>query len=553
MEMEPLQRLLDQLIAGWENEVVEFKSVGDSYSTSDIGKYFSALSNEANLRSYERAWLVFGVDNKTRQIVGSDYRKDHEHLHSLKHQITQGATPAITLREIHVMETDQGRVILFEIPAAPQGMPIAWQGHYYARAGESLSALGVDKLDQIRAQGGASDWSAQIVESATLAHLDPSALQKAREGFLQKHANRFSEDEVNGWTDASFLDRARLTIDGKVTRAALLLLGRAESAHLLLPHPAQMTWKLEGAERAYEHFAPPFLLNTTALYQRIRNIQIRILPEDELLAIELAKYDQKIVLEALHNCIAHQDYSRNGRIIVTEQLDCLILESEGSFFEGRPEDYIAGDKTPRHYRNPFLTQAMAELNLIDTMGYGIHQMFVGQRRRYFPLPDYDLSESHAVKMMIHGKVVDPTFSRALIQNSSLTLEEVLALDRVQKRLPLDDVAMVRHLRKHGLIEGRKPNLYISAKVAAAVDSKEEYIHTRGQDDLFYRKLILDYLIKYRHATRKDLNKLLWNKLSDALDDKQKEKKVANLLTSMRRAGIIENSGSRRVPKWVVAE
>lgn len=553
MEMEPLQRLLDQLIAGWENEVVEFKSVGDSYSTSDIGKYFSALSNEANLRSYERAWLVFGVDNKTRQIVGSDYRKDHEHLHSLKHQITQGATPAITLREIHVMETDQGRVILFEIPAAPQGMPIAWQGHYYARAGESLSALGVDKLDQIRAQGGASDWSAQIVESATLAHLDPSALQKAREGFLQKHANRFSEDEVNGWTDASFLDRARLTIDGKVTRAALLLLGRAESAHLLLPHPAQMTWKLEGAERAYEHFAPPFLLNTTALYQRIRNIQIRILPEDELLAIELAKYDQKIVLEALHNCIAHQDYSRNGRIIVTEQLDRLILESEGSFFEGRPEDYIAGDKTPRHYRNPFLTQAMAELNLIDTMGYGIHQMFVGQRRRYFPLPDYDLSESHAVKMMIHGKVVDPTFSRALIQNSSLTLEEVLALDRVQKRLPLDDVAMVRHLRKHGLIEGRKPNLYISAKVAAAVDSKEEYIHTRGQDDLFYRKLILDYLIKYRHATRKDLNKLLWNKLSDALDDKQKEKKVANLLTSMRRAGIIENSGSRRVPKWVVAE
>ncbi|MBT3471543.1 MAG: transcriptional regulator [Gammaproteobacteria bacterium] len=553
MEAVQLQGLLVQLVADWESEVVEFKSVKDSYSTSDIGKYFSALSNEANLRDQERAWLVFGVDDRTRQVVGSDYRKDHGRLQSLKHQITQGTTPAVTLREIHELETDRGRVILFEIPAAPQGMPIAWQGYYHARAGESLTALGVDKQDEIRAQGSLSDWSAQIIDAATLSHLDLGALQKAREGFLQKYANRFGEGEVSGWSDAAFLDRARLTIEGRITRAALLLLGKAESAYLLLPHPAQLTWKLEGVERAYEHFGPPFLLNTTTLYQRIRNIQMRILPEDELLAIELAKYDQKIVLEALHNCIVHQDYARNGRITVTEQLDRLILENEGGFFEGLPGDYIAGHKTPRRYRNPFLAQAMAELNMIDTMGYGIHEMFLGQRRRYFPMPDYDLSESDVVKMTIHGKVVDPAFSRMLIQNSDLSLDEVLSLDRVQKRLPLDDEAMVRHLRRSKLIEGRKPNLYISAKVAAVVDSKEAYIHTRGQDDQFYSKLILDYLANYQSATRKDINKLLWNKLSDALDDDQKENKVAGLLTNMRRRGEIKNIGSRRAPNWVIAE
>ena len=66
------------------------------------------------------------------------------------------------------------------------------------------------------------------------------------------------------------------------------------------------------------------------------------------------KYDQKIVLEALHNCIAHQDYSRNARIIVIEQLDKLILENTGTFYEGKPEDYIAGHKTPQSYRNPWL-------------------------------------------------------------------------------------------------------------------------------------------------------------------------------------------------------
>jgi ATP-dependent DNA helicase RecG len=193
-----------------------------------------------------------------------------------------------------------------------------------------------------------------------------------------------------------------------------------------------MTWKLEGAERAYEHFGPPFLLTTSSLYQKIRNIQLRILPDDVLLAIEVSKYDQKVVLEALHNCIAHQDYTRNGRILVVEMLDRLIFENEGSFYEGQPNDYIAGNKTPRKYRNPFLVQAMTELNMIDTMGYGIYEMHLGQARRYFPLPDYDLSDNSSVKMTIYGSVVDPAYSRLLIQKTDLSWEDILLLDRVQK-------------------------------------------------------------------------------------------------------------------------
>ena len=125
IDQQALQTLLADLIAHWENEVVEFKNVGDSYSTSEIGKYFSALSNEANLRDVERAWLVFGVDNISRQVVGSDYRVDRERLHGLKFQISQDSEPSITFREIHELLTAQGRALLFEIPAAPLGMPIA--------------------------------------------------------------------------------------------------------------------------------------------------------------------------------------------------------------------------------------------------------------------------------------------------------------------------------------------------------------------------------------------------------------------------------------------
>lgn len=552
MDQSALEDLLDGLIATWENEVVEFKQAGNDYDTDRIGEYFSALSNEANLRGVDRSWLVFGVNNKTRQVVGSDYRPEPERLHGLKNQIAQGTEPSITFRDIHVLQHACGRVVLFEIPPAPRGIPIAWKGHYFARAGESRTSLGLDKLDEIRRQTLDADWSAQVIAGATPADLDASALSRARESFARKYANRFDGEEVMNWPLSTFLDRAHVTQNGQITRTALLLLGKPEAAWRLSPHPGQLTWKLDGPERAYEHFGPPFLLSTTQLYQRIRNIQLRLLPQDELLPVEVSKYDQKIVLEALHNCIAHQDYSRNGRVVVVEQADKLIFENEGGFFEGRPEDYIEGNKVPRRYRNPFLAQAMAELNMIDTMGYGIHDMHARQARRYFPMPDYDLSEPGTVKLTIHGRVVDPAYSRLLIQKTDLALGDVLALDRVQKKLPVPETSVAR-LKRMKLIEGRKPNYHVSAAVAEATANKADYIRTRAQDDAFYAKLLTDYLEKFGQASRAEINKLLLDKFSDALTSEQKYNKVSTLLTKLRRHKRIMNTGSDAAPRWQLAE
>lgn len=548
MEQSELKKLLQKLISTWENEVVEFKQVTNNYSTHDIGKYFSALANESNLRDMEKAWLVFGVKDKTHTIVGTDYRLQPNRLQGLKQQIADSTEPSVTFRNIYEYHHSTRRVLLFEIPAAPRGIPIAWKGHYYGRAGESLTSLGIDKLDEIRVQTIAIDWSAQIVDQATIDDLDGTAIQKAQEAFALKYANRISAREVNNWPVKTFLEKARLLQRGKITRTAILLLGKPESTYLLSPHPAQMIWKLEGQERAYEHFGPPFLLSTSQLYQKIRNIQLRLLPNDELFPVEVSKYDQKIILEALHNCIAHQNYTRHGRIIVTERPDKLIFENEGEFFEGQPDDYVLNNKTPRRYRNPFLAQAMTELNMIDTMGYGIYSMHTIQVKRYLPMPDYDLSEANAVRMTIYGRVVDPAYSRLLMQKTNLHLADVLSLDRVQKGFLLPD-DKIKQLRHAGLVEGRKPNLYVSATVASATDKRADYIRTRAMDDDHYAKLITDYLKKFKKASRKEINNFLLNKLSDALDDRQKDNKIANLLTKMRRSGRIYNAGSRKVPEW----
>ena len=544
-----LQQQLDALIAGWEGECVEFKAASQDYDTSDIGKYFSALSNEANLRGRSSAWLVFGVENKTRTVTGTSYRLERERLHSLKQQIAQDSEPSTSFQEIHELNTPRGRVVLFQIPPAPRGIPIAWKTHYYARNGESLTGLSIAKLDEIRAQSVSEDWSAVICRQATLADLQPEALTRAREIYTGKYSDRIPAETIRGWDDITFLEKTRLALGGGLTRAGLLLLGRPEAAHHLAPAVAEISWKLEGPELAYEHFHPPFLLATTALYQRIRNLRLTLLPPGQMIPLELSKYDQRIVLEALHNCVAHQDYLRQERILVIERPGELVFQNAGNFFDGTPDDYIRTERTPTRYRNRLLAEAMVHLRMIDTMGFGIRDvMFKGQARRYFPLPDFDLTDPHHVVLRLQGRFIDENYSRALLAHSDLAWPEVLALDAIQKGEASDE-AVVQELRSRGLVEGRKPNLHVAAGVAATTGSEAEYILHRAFDDGYYCDLIVEFLRKFESGKRANFDRLLKAKLSDLLSEKQKAKKIENLLQRLRLQGAIVPQGKSPNTVW----
>ena len=554
MKVEELKSFLHSLLSRWEDEVVEFKRGGAGFSTGEIGEYFSALANEANLRCLPHAWLVFGVDNKTRKVVGTDYDASPEALNrsgGIKYQITQSTDPGVCFSDVHVLDLSEGRVIMFEIPAAPKGIPVAWKGHYYSRSGENLMALGLDKLDAIRSQGQDLDWTAQIVDDATYDDLDEAALAYARRKYAEKHEKTVSPEEVAAWPLKTFLDRAYLTRNGRITRAALLLVGKELSAHLLSPNIAQLVWKLVGEEQANEIFYPPYVLATSALYSRIRNVQIRWVVQGTLQSTEVPKYKERMVLEALHNCIAHQDYSQNARVTVTEYVDRLVLENRGSFYDGKPEDYILGERSPSSYRNPQLVKAMRELNMIDTMGYGIHQMYADQRKRYLPLHDYDLSD-RSVRMTIYGHVVDEAYSSLLVKRPDLSLEDVCLLDRIQKHLVIT-AAAVAHLRREGLIEGRMPHPHISAIVAEATGRQAEYMRKKELPGSRYRAMLIDYIGRFNGLTRRQINEYMIPEIRGELSNEEKIAKISNLMTYMRRLGEIVNTGSATKPLWKLSD
>ena len=330
-EQEIHKKLADAIAFPAETEIVEFKEAKNSYDFDKIGKYFSALSNEANLKGESCAWLIFGIEDTKHQIVGSHYRIKRKDLDSLKKEIGDKTTHNISFTEIYEINKPEGRVIMFQIPAAPQGIPVAFEGFYYGRASESLVALNIEKIERIRNQVLYRDWSRNIVPDATIKHLDKEAILKAREHFKIKNPSLLKE--TDNWTDAEFLDKARITLDGKITNTAIVA-------------------------------------------------------------------------------------------------------------------------------------AMVNLNMIDTIGSGIKRIFTIQRERFFPMPTYDISNESHTEVKIYGEPVNNNFTRILYAHPELSLDDVIALDKVQKKIPVGDVETAR-LRELKLVAGLTSALQVAGKCVKA--------------------------------------------------------------------------------------
>jgi ATP-dependent DNA helicase RecG len=428
---------------------------------------------------------------------------------------------------------------LFQIPAAPKGIPVAWEGHYYGRDGESLAPLNLEELERIRNQSKGEDWSKEICEQADITDLFEPAILYARELYTAKHPDHI--DEITEWDTITFLNKTKLCIKGKITRTAILLLGKSESEHFISPAVAKISWILkdrDNIEKDYAHFNCPFLLNIEEVHKKIRNLKYRYLTDGSLFPDEVDSYDPYIIREALNNCIAHQDYTLGGKINVVENEDnMLIFANVGSFIPQRIENVIESDAPESRYRNPFLANAMVNLNMIDTIGSGIKKMFTIQKNKFFPLPEYTLTNDQ-VKVVITGKVLDINYARKLAQMPKLNLNEIMLLDKVQKHKPLEN-SEIKRLKRRRLIEGRKPNFHISVQVAGETDLQIDYMKLKGIDGDYCEKMIVDYLQKFGTAKKSDFEKILLGKLSDVLGDKQKKDRVRNILQKLRRAGIIK--------------
>lgn len=472
----------------------EFKNLKNSFcgdEKNDVISYVSAIAN------MDGGDLVIGVHDKTLEIVGTDtYNYDKQKaILRLTERCVNLSTEDLYIDEFITDDTNR-KVWVIHIPKHLPKRPVFAHNKAWQRIEDSLVEMTTERMSTILDEPifSETDWSAQIVSDATIDDLDEVAIAKARMMFKKVHS-RIPEAEVNAWTVETFLSKCGIMKNGGITRAAIILLGKYESAFKLRPAVVQVTWTRRDEKQDvvdYEHFTVPFILTVDEILSKIENLTMREMPGGTLFPDTMKQYDDYTIREALHNCIAHQDYTMQQRINFVENPTYLYYSNAGSFIPGTLENALTNEEPQAYFRNECLCRAMVDFNMIDTVSRGIKKMFNEQWRRHFPMPDYEIdAKNRKVSVRIYGNEINKQYTNLLKTNDSLTLWDCISLDAVQKgRTIHEDVA--QNLLNRGLIEGEAPNYTISLGIAKATNQLQGYTKQKGLDKEKMKQMILQY-------------------------------------------------------------
>ena len=473
----------------------EFKNLKNSFcgdEKNDVISYVSAIAN------MDGGDLVIGVHDKTLEIVGTDtYNYDKQKaILRLTERCVNLSTEDLYIDEFITDDTNR-KVWVIHIPKHLPKRPVFAHNKAWQRIEDSLVEMTTERMSTILDEPifSETDWSAQIVSDATIDDLDEVAIAKARMMFKKVHS-RIPEAEVNAWTVETFLSKCGIMKNGGITRAAIILLGKYESAFKLRPAVVQVTWTRRDEKQDvvdYEHFTVPFILTVDEILSKIENLTMREMPGGTLFPDTMKQYDDYTIREALHNCIAHQDYTMQHRINFVENPTYLYYSNAGSFIPGTLENALTNEEPQAYFRNECLCRAMVDFNMIDTVSRGIKKMFNEQWRRHFPMPDYEIdAKNRKVSVRIYGNEINEQYTNLLKTNNSLTLWDCISLDTIQKgRTIHEDIA--QDLLNRGLIEGEAPNYTISLGIAKATRQLQGYTKQKGLDKEKIKQMILQYL------------------------------------------------------------
>lgn len=543
-----------------ENEKCEWKefhNLKNMFSGNegqDVVSYVSAISN------MNGGELVIGVEDQTLRIVGTDYSKltfnglpatKESAAFKLTEHCTNLSSEGLDIEEF-ITDDTQKKVWVIHIPKHFPRLPVYAYKKAWQRKKDSLVEMTPERMDAILSEPIAGkDWSAEIIPQATLQDLDPKAVQVAREKYKELHPHKI--EEIDSWDDLTFLNKAHITRQGKITNTAIILVGKEESSHFISPAVCQIRWQLKDGgdeNKDFRILSIPMILAVEEFQHLVRNTNYTFTLSGSMFPETMMRYDVFTLREPLCNCIAHQDYGKKTRIEVIEREDeFLLFRNYGQFLPASVEAVVEHNFPESEYRNPFLVEAMRNVKMVETEGGGIRKLYLQQKKRFFPMPEYDTSNGKVV-CKISGNVLDENFARILVNNPELSIVEIMQLDRIQKHLPVTDDTIAL-FRKKGYIEGRKPNVYLSAKIvgtARQVGLKTSYVKNRSFDDDYFIDMILKYLKKFKQASRYDIDMLITDKLSDVLTDEQKKSKVGNILTKMRKKDLIRVDVKK---KWIL--
>ena len=521
-----------------EDEHLEFKEAKKNFHFETLVKYCVALANEGGGR------MILGVtDKQPRKVVGTQIFPDLE-------KTKAGLIERLRLRmDVEEIQHPNGRVLVFQVPSRPIGMPMQYKGAYWMRGGEALIPMTPDLLQRIFAESG-PDFSAEICTSAQLDDLDPNAVEVLRQLWQRKS----SDQDISTRPVEQLLSDAELLVDNQVTYAALILLGTRKvlgkylaQAELVFEYRSN---EVPGPAAERHEFRQGFLTVLDEIWRLINQRNDLQHFQQGFFIWDVPTFNERVVREAVLNAVSHRDYRHGGSVFVRQYPRRIEIVSPGGFPPGITPDNILRQQNPRNRR---IAEVLGKCGLVERAGQGFDRIFRECIQQSKPLPDFSHTDAYSVWLTLHGEIQDPEFLRFLEeigqeQVATFGLDDLLVVDLVHREqsVPDDLQSRVNHLLEQGIIErvgrGRGVRLMLSRRFYRYIGKVGTYTRKRGLDRETNKALLLKH-IRDNRKSGSQLKELV--QVLPSLSYVQ----VQKLLQELRIKGQIHKVGNTSAARW----
>ena len=458
--------------------------------------------------------------------------------------------------DVYELYEDSKRVLVIDVPSRPKGRVFKFEDVALMRVGEELKPMS-DEVYLSIIQEQEPDFSEKYCEGVDFEDLDKDAIAILKEKYAKKQKN----PSFRSLDDRQALSDLGLVSHGRVTNAAVLLVGKRDVINRMYPQ-AMISLEYRTSESnihfdAREYFDGPYYLMIDRLWAAInaRNGSVPVrsgIYKD----YEIPIFNEDVIREALNNAIAHRVYNIQGEIVVKQYPMKMIIVNPGGFPHGVTlENILYVQSTPR---NRLLADVLSKTGLVERSGQGVDNIYLETISEGKAEPDYSKTDDFCVTLILSSKIEDSAFSQyinsiqdSLSDDARLTVYDVMTLNAIRmtrKRQNLDKKIVAR-LLKNGYIEQRgktSGTYYILSKDYYDIAGRQtEYFKLTDWDESQVLSMVSSYLYKNRTAKMGNFVELFSGHLS--------RKQVRGYIEKLVEEQMLKSDGDGKMRSYALSE
>jgi ATP-dependent DNA helicase RecG len=507
--------------------------------------YVTAFANEGG------GYLVFGIKESSPHIVvGSNQSLGT--IGNLESDIYRDTGIRVVISELY--NGDEKRVMIIKIPSRPTGKVYKFEDVTLMRVGEELKPMSDAKYLNI-IQEQEPDFSQKFCDGLTIEDLDNNAIIAMQEAYAKKQNNPqfLTQNKEQVLTD---LD---LVVNGKVTNAAVILLGKEKVIKEKIPQSAiKLEYRKKENQITFDkryEFTKPFFLQADELWNII-NLRNGSFPIQEgPFIFDVPYFNQEVIREAINNAIAHRNYRLTSETIIKQSDLKLEVLSPGSFPLGVTlENLVSTSSTPR---NRLLTDVLQKTGVVERSGQGVDKIFYQTLKEGKSAPDYSKSDDFQVELKLSATIEDKAFAlfiesvqSELPDNEKLSVHEIIYLNHIRNENYSCNVDknIIKNLLNKDLIEQRgktSGTYYVLSKTYYEFADQKGVYSKNDWDQNQTFTIIFQHLNKFNTAKMKDFVDLFHGRLT--------RKQVRNVVSKLVDKKELNQEGKGKGTYYTIGE